>query len=86
MVLCLQSVLDIEDWKLLFGYVAMFLNEYEKAQSWFLKSNQPLVALEMRRDLLQWEEALQLATKMAPEQVCMISREYAQQLEFLYVV
>ncbi|XP_048517184.1 WD repeat-containing protein 19 [Dendroctonus ponderosae] len=83
MVLCLQSVLDIEDWKLLFGYTAMFLNEYEKAQAWFLKSNQPLLALEMRRDLLQWEEALRLAKKMAPEQVCMISREYAQQLEFL---
>lgn len=83
MVLCLQSILGIEDWKLLFGYVAMYLNEYDKAQDWFLKSNQPLVALEMRRDLLQWEEALQLAKKVAPEQVSMISREYAQQLEFL---
>ncbi|XP_066257249.1 WD repeat-containing protein 19 isoform X1 [Euwallacea similis] len=83
MVLCLQTIRDIDDWKSLFGYVAMYLNEYDNAQKWFLKSNQPLIALEMRRDLLQWEEALQLAKKVAQEQVSMISREYAQQLEFL---
>ncbi|KAL1509542.1 hypothetical protein ABEB36_004257 [Hypothenemus hampei] len=83
MVLCLQNIQNIEDSILLLGYVAMYLNQYDKAQSWFLKSSQPNVGLEMRRDLLQWEEALQLAKKMAPEQVSMISREYAQQLEFL---
>ncbi|CAG9766952.1 unnamed protein product [Ceutorhynchus assimilis] len=83
MVMCLKNIQDIEDWKLLLGYVAMYLNQNDKAQDWFLKSNRPLVALEMRRDLLQWEEALQLAQKMAPEQISMISREYGQQLEFL---
>ncbi|XP_050295176.1 WD repeat-containing protein 19 [Anthonomus grandis grandis] len=82
-VLSLQSVQDIEDWKLLLGYIAMFLNKHDLAQDWFLKANHPLVALEMRRDLLQWEEALSLAKKTAPDQVSMISREYAQQLEFL---
>lgn len=39
----------------------------------------------MRRDLLQWEQALQLARNLAPHQVPLISKEYAQQLEFTYV-
>ena len=36
----------------------------------------------MRRDLLHWDSALQLAKARAPEQIPYISREYAQQLEF----
>ncbi|XP_060531606.1 WD repeat-containing protein 19 isoform X2 [Cylas formicarius] len=83
MVLSLEGLLEIDEWRLLCGYVAMYLNDYDKAQRWFLSSNRPTVALDMRRDLLQWDEALRLAKKMAPEQISMISREYAQQLEFL---
>ena len=37
---------------------------------------------QMRRDLLHWDSALQLAKALAPEQIPYISREYAQQLEF----
>ena len=51
-------------------------------QTFFLMSGTPAAALEMRRDLLQWEMALQLANKLAPEQIPDISREYAHQLEF----
>ena len=36
----------------------------------------------MRRDLLHWDSALQLAKALAPEQISFISQEYAQQLEF----
>ena len=36
----------------------------------------------MRRDLLHWDGALQLAKALAPEQIPFISKEYAQQLEF----
>ena len=36
----------------------------------------------MRRDLLQWDSALQLAKALAPDQLPFISKEYAQQLEF----
>ena len=36
----------------------------------------------MRRDLLQWDSALQLAKALSPEQIPFISKEYAQQLEF----
>lgn len=37
---------------------------------------------QMRRDLLQWDQALHLAKTLAPEQIPYISREFAQQLEF----
>lgn len=37
---------------------------------------------QMRRDLLHWDQALELAKNLAPEQIPYISREYAQQLEF----
>lgn len=53
-----------------------------EAQKLFLSSSRPLTALEMRRDLLQWEQALALAKTLAPDQLGPISREYAQQLEF----
>ena len=36
----------------------------------------------MRRDLLHWDPALQLAKALAPDQIPFISKEYAQQLEF----
>lgn len=83
MVWSLEGIAEIEDWKLLCGYICMFHSNYDKAQEWFLKSSNQNAALEMRRDLLQWDIALQLAKKMAPEQIAMISREYAQQLEFM---
>lgn len=38
--------------------------------------------IQMRRDLLHWDSALQLAKALSPEQIPYISREYAQQLEF----
>ena len=36
----------------------------------------------MRRDLLQWEQALQLAQSLAPPQVPDICVQYGQQMEF----
>lgn len=81
--MALEEVSHLEDYKLIAGYVAMFLNDYDRAQKWFLSSSNPSAALEMRRDLLQWDQALQLSKKMAPDQIPYISREYAQQLEFM---
>lgn len=37
----------------------------------------------MRRDLMHWDMALQLAKTLADDQIPYISKEYAQQLEFL---
>ena len=42
--------------------------------------------MQMRRDLLHWDRALELAKKNAPDYLPLISKEYAVQLEFLYEV
>ncbi|XP_078355409.1 WD repeat-containing protein 19-like [Oculina patagonica] len=57
MVQSLESIEGTEDKSLLAGYVAMFLEEYSTAQDLFLGSTYPLAALEMRRDLLHWDQA-----------------------------
>lgn len=41
---------------------------YDQAQEVFLRSARPLAALEMRKDLKHWDEAMQLAKRLAPEQ------------------
>jgi len=41
-----------------------------------------LARWQMRRDLLNWDTALQLARSLAVDEIPFISREYAQQLEF----
>ncbi|KAG1659031.1 WD repeat-containing protein 19 [Nymphon striatum] len=83
MVWSLLGVKDIEDRSLLSGYLAMFLGKFMLAQDLFLNSSNPITALEMRRDLLHWDQALQLANKLAPTQMPFISKEYALQLEFV---
>ena len=67
---------------LLAGHIALLFMDYNMAQDLFLSSSRPLSALEMRRDLLHWDQALKLATTLSPAAVPEISVEYAQQLEF----
>ena len=50
-------------------------------QDCYLKSSQPEIAIEMYTDVMEWEQALLLAEKLAPHKIGMIAREYAQQLE-----
>uniref|UniRef100_A0A3Q3N032 WD repeat-containing protein 19 n=1 Tax=Mastacembelus armatus TaxID=205130 RepID=A0A3Q3N032_9TELE len=83
MVLSLQGILGIEDVNLLAGHLAMFLGDYNLAQDLYLSSNCPISALEMRRDLLQWDSALMLAKRLAEDQIPFISKEYAVHLEFI---
>ena len=40
----------------------------------------------MHRDLLNWEQALKLATRLAIEEIPYISKEYALQLEFTFAM
>lgn len=82
MVLCLEKIKHIHEKNLLIGHVSMIMGYIKDAQNFFLRSSQPLCALEMRRDLMQWEPALLLAKDLAPDQVPIISKEYAQQLEY----
>eukprot|EP00794_Sanderia_malayensis_P019431 gene19431-21353_t len=82
MVLSLQNIKDIEDKNLIAGYVAMFLEDTATAQELFLASGHPVAALDMRRDLLHWDQALELSKTLAPSEIPFISKEYGQQLEF----
>ncbi|XP_037504482.1 WD repeat-containing protein 19 [Rhipicephalus sanguineus] len=81
MVWSLRELCEIEDKNLLAAYLALFKGDFGVAQELFLASSQPTAALQMRRDLLHWEQALQLAKRLAQQQIPFISREYAQQLE-----
>ncbi|XP_052278623.1 WD repeat-containing protein 19-like isoform X1 [Dreissena polymorpha] len=82
LVTSLMHIKSLEDRNQLSGSIAMYLGEFNLAQDLYLASSKPLAALEMRRDLLHWDSALQLAKALAPEQIPYISKEYAQQLEF----
>jgi WD repeat-containing protein 19 len=46
-----------------------------------LKSTRPVTALEMRKDLKHWDQAMKLAAALAPEALPDINREYGAQLE-----
>lgn len=82
MVMALEDIQYVEDLNLLSGYCAMLLGEIELAKTLFTKSYNPKEALELCRDLLQWEQAMALASSLAPEEVPYIAKEYAQQLEY----
>ncbi|XP_044727730.1 WD repeat-containing protein 19 [Chrysoperla carnea] len=91
MVWTLTELLDIDNWYELAGHVCLILGDYDAAQRWFLMvttggsggiNHGAKIALNMRRDLLQWDEALRLARQYAPDEVPAIAREFALQLEF----
>uniref|UniRef100_A0A1I7VRZ3 WD repeat-containing protein 19 n=1 Tax=Loa loa TaxID=7209 RepID=A0A1I7VRZ3_LOALO len=79
----LEEIQYIEEKSLLNGYLALILGSFDVAEEFFLQSSKPREALDMRRDLLHWDKALSLATRLAEEEIPMISKEYAQQLEFV---
>ncbi|XP_069058187.1 WD repeat-containing protein 19 isoform X2 [Pleurodeles waltl] len=82
MVMSLEQIKGIEDHNLIAGHLAMFTGDFNLAQDLYLASTCPIAALEMRRDLQHWDSALQLAKRLAPNQISFISKEYAMQLEF----
>ncbi|XP_001606822.2 WD repeat-containing protein 19 isoform X1 [Nasonia vitripennis] len=82
MVWSIQKLENINEYTLLCGHVCTLLNKYDEAEKYFLQSTQPVEALYLRRDLMQWVQALSLAQNLKPEEIPFIAREYAQQLEF----
>lgn len=81
-VWCLESLVDEEeDTSVLCGHVAALLGDHDTAQQRYLTSDNPHMALALRRDLRQWREALTLATSLGSDQTSIISCDYAQQLE-----
>uniref|UniRef100_A0A671M968 WD repeat domain 19 n=1 Tax=Sinocyclocheilus anshuiensis TaxID=1608454 RepID=A0A671M968_9TELE len=71
MVMSLEDIKGIEDQNLLAGHLAMFCNDYNRAQDLYLTSSYPMAA------------ALQLAKRLDPDEIPFISKEYAIQLEFV---
>ncbi|CAM9486784.1 unnamed protein product, partial [Phaeothamnion confervicola] len=69
MVSGLERIASVEDKNLLAAHMSLLFGDYQAAQDMFLASTRPVEALEMRRDLLQWDQALKLALALAPEQV-----------------
>ena len=84
MVFSLHKLEDINEFTLLCGHICTLLGKYDEAEKYFLQSSQPVEALYLRRDLMQWVQALSLAQNLKPEEIPFIAREYAQQLEFTY--
>ena len=82
MVMALQDCLGMEDKNQLAGQISLLFGDYSRAQELFLASSRPSAALEMRRDLLQWDQALKLAQTLDASQVPDICVQYGQQLEF----
>jgi len=82
MVAALAAIARLEDRAAIAGHIALAFGDFPLAQELLLASSTPLVALDMRKDLLQWDTALKLAETLAPAQVPAISLEAAKQLEF----
>ena len=84
MVMSLERLEHIEDKDMLAGNILILFERddcYDMAQELFLRSGRPQAALEMRKDLKHWEEALELAKTADPGQLDDICREYAGVLE-----
>ena len=58
MVMGLERLRGVEDKKLLAGHIALLYDDYQRAQDLFLASGRPVAALEMRRDLLHWDQVI----------------------------
>lgn len=82
LVNALDELRYVEDLHMLTGCCCMLLAQYDQAKEHLLKGSYTRAALDLSRDLLQWDQALLLAHKYEPLEVPYIAREYAQQLEF----
>ena len=82
MVLALERIRFVEDIQLLAAHISALFGDFVQAQKLFILAGHPNEALSMRKDLLDWEQALELAKTTYPEEVPEISFKYAQQLEF----
>lgn len=81
MVASLDRIMALDDRQAVAANVALLFGDLPLAQELFLASSTPLAALDMRKDLRQWDVALRLAETLAPEQVPAISLELARSLE-----
>jgi WD repeat-containing protein 19 len=81
MVYTLDSMLGIEEKKILQGFISMIFCDYQLAQESLLSSSKPELGLDLRCDTKEWSIALNLAENMAPERVPLIRRRCAEDQE-----
>jgi WD repeat-containing protein 19 len=81
-VIFLNKIEGVEDKNSLCGQISMLLGEYDNAQEFFLRNSDGIAALNLRRGLRQWDQALSLASTFAQNEVSIIAKEYALELEF----
>ncbi|MCO5579579.1 hypothetical protein L7F22_033436 [Adiantum nelumboides] len=77
----LQHIEQVENRALLAGHVFLLFGDHDAAQDAFLKSCCLEAALEMRRNLQQWEQALPLAVELGGSFELDVRMEYATLLE-----
>lgn len=82
MVMALEELATEEDSALLGGHLAALFNEYDQAQSLLLSSSRPFAAIELWCDLLEWNKALKLAARLAPQRVPAICLQLGMHREF----
>ncbi|KAI9219239.1 hypothetical protein BC828DRAFT_386629 [Blastocladiella britannica] len=77
----LLSSAEDTDAAVLRGHVLAHMGDIAGAQEMYLASRSPVRALDLRRDLGHWEQALALAGKIAPDDEPALSCAYAAALE-----
>lgn len=84
MVLALEKLLSVEDKNLLSGYILMIFMDYDAAQDSFLRCKRVDIAIDMRLNMLRFDEALSLASKVCQDKLLFdVSLKYGQHLELI---
>lgn len=84
MVMSLEGLMGCEDRNLLGAHILVLMEQdFKVAEDLFLRSSRPQEALDMRKDLKHWQEALVLAEKLDPQGVSHICKERAAALEMM---
>lgn len=81
MVYTLDTMLNLEEKKIIQGYISMILCEYQAAQEFLLSSSKPELGLDLRCDTREWSIALNLAESIAPGRMPFIRRRFAEDQE-----
>ncbi|CBZ50694.1 wdr19 protein, related [Neospora caninum Liverpool] len=82
MLLWLNAIRQRSEEKLVAaGNIYIHMDEYDKAEEAFLKSQQPTLALDLLVDLQKWDRALTVAQTLDPTRLAPLNLRYAQDLE-----
>ncbi|CAM6122003.1 unnamed protein product [Calypogeia fissa] len=81
LLMSLRNLQHFEEYNLLAGHIFLLLENFDAAQESFLKSTCPEAAVEMRRDLEHWNQAMALARDLKSPLEAEILTKYAHSLE-----